>query len=112
MWAVDGVLEHRERSLDTREFLSKVFLFGAGPVSPVGADVPVGVDECCDLGEREAGDLEEIDERDLLEDIVGVDALAAGAADRFDQPASFVEAERRRREAGACGDVRDVQFGH
>ena len=25
MWAVDGVLEHRERSLDTREFLSKVF---------------------------------------------------------------------------------------
>jgi hypothetical protein len=94
--AVDGVLQHREGAVDVGDLSAEMFLLRSGPVAPVGVDVPVGIDEFRDLGECEAGDLEEVDQRNLLHGAGAVDALAAGASDRRDQSSAFVEAQRRR----------------
>lgn len=109
--AVDGVLKHREGALDVGELLAEMLLFHSSPVAPVGMDVPVWVDEVRDLGEREAGDLQEVDQRNLLHGAGAVDALAASTSDRRDQTAALVEAECGRGKPGQRRELADVDDG-
>src|SRR5262249_10223662 len=60
-----------------------------------------------DLVEREADALGEDDERDPPQDGAPVAAVAGARALGLDQPALLVEAQRRRRDAAAPGDLAD-----
>src|SRR5215216_2918556 len=69
------------------------------------------VDQLLDLGELEAGALGHADEPELAEDVRVIAALTVHAPRGRQQVDALVVANRRRRDAGAPGDLADGQFG-
>lgn len=70
------------------------------------------INEVRDLGQRETGQFEQVDERDLLNRALVVGPLAPDPAGGAQQTLAFVETQRRRREPGAGPELRDRQLVH
>ena len=85
-----------------------------GECTDVGAGVGgavVGAGERRDLVEGEAGALGDVDDREPVDDLGVVTALAADAVRLWKDSGALVEADARGVQAGALGDLPDGQRG-
>jgi hypothetical protein len=80
--------------------------------SPLRSGPAGRADQRRDLRQGEASKLEQVDERDLLDSALVVDPLATHAPGCAQQSFALVEAQGRRRETGACPQLRDRQSAH
>lgn len=109
MRAFEGMNERGAGAADVLDPAIELVDLGSEPLAPVRREVTINIDELRDLAEREASQLEQIDEHDLLDRVRSVDALAAGPPDRSDQPAALVEAQGRGRQTGPLPHIGDRQ---
>lgn len=105
--AVEGVPQRCLRLLDLLEAVVEFAQFRRCHGSPVWCGPAARADERRDLRQREASLFEQVDERDLFDGVLVVDAFATCAPGGAEQAFALIKAQGRRCQPGA-----GPQFGY
>lgn len=93
--AVENMAQRCLRLLDLLDAVVELAQFVRCHDSPVCCGSAGRTDECRDLGQRETGRFEQVDERDLFDRALVVEPFASHAPGNPEQALAFVEAQGR-----------------
>lgn len=110
--AVEGVPQCSLSLLDLLDAVVEFAQFLRCYGSPVRVGPAVRADERRDLRQREASLLEQVDERNLFDGTLVVEAFSARAPGGAEQALALIEAQGGRREPGARSQFGYRQLSH